>query len=126
MLRETSIQLCSYGGYKMNKNDLEKGLKDFEKCDELEQSLAFADIIKDLLETTKIHLNRVYVILTISIISNLIMAGAFLYYEYNMITEVETSTVTETTTTQTVEGENSQINNVEGNQYNDSSTHNEG
>lgn len=51
------------------------------------------------------------------------MVVGFFVYESQFET-VETETVTETVT-QEVSGENSTINNVEGNQYNDSSTHNE-
>ena len=55
------------------------------------------------------------------------MVVGFFVYESQFET-VETETVAETvaeTVTQEVSGENSTINNVEGNQYNDSSTHNE-
>ena len=51
------------------------------------------------------------------------MVVGFFVYESQFET-VETETVTKTVT-QEVSGENSTINNVEGNQYNDSSTHNE-
>lgn len=51
------------------------------------------------------------------------MVVGFFVYESQFET-IETETITETVT-QEVSGENSTINNVEGNQYNDSSTHNE-
>lgn len=84
--------------------------------DALEQSLALVDVVKDLLQTTKQHLNRVYVVLIISILANLIIVGSFLWYESQFTYEKET------TVTQTVDGENSTITNT---QYNDDSVHNE-
>lgn len=107
----------------MNNDNLNKGLKDLENKDVVEQSLALVDIIKDLLDTTKRQLNKVYIILLVSILSNLVIIGAFLWYESQVVTE--TDTYTETTTTQTVDGENSEINNVDGDQYNDNATHND-
>lgn len=91
--------------------------------DEIEQSLALVDVLKALLETTKQHLNKVYILLIISLLSNLMIVGAFLWYESHMSTTVEK--VVDTQTTQSVDGENSEINNVEGNQYKDNATHNE-
>lgn len=82
--------------------------------DTLEQSIALTEIVKDLLQSTKQHLNRVYIVLIISIITNLIIVGAFLWYESQFTYEKET------TVTQTVDGENSQITNA---QYNDNATH---
>lgn len=99
---------------------LNESLEPFEEDNIVNQSLALVDIVKDLLATTKKHLNRVYVVLIISILSNLVIIGAFLWYESQWTYET-----TETTTTQTVDGENSQINNVDGDQYNDEATHNE-
>lgn len=104
---------------KYAKSKLKQGFQEFEEKDVVEQSLALVDIVKDLLETTKQHLNKIYVILVVSLLANLIIVGAFLWYESHMNTTVETST--ETVTTQTVDGENSEINNVEGNAiHNDS------
>ena len=85
-----------------------------QKDDTLEQSIALTEIVKDLLQSTKQHLNRVYVIL--SILANLIIVGAFLWYESQF------TYTKETTVTQTVGGENSRITNA---QYNDSAVHNE-
>lgn len=105
------------------KSKLKQGFQEFEEKDVVEQSLALVDIVKDLLETTKQHLNKIYVILAVSLLTNLIIVGAFLWYESHMNTTVETST--ETVTTQTVDGENSEVNNVEGNQYKDNAIHND-
>nr|DAP13418.1 MAG TPA: hypothetical protein [Caudoviricetes sp.] len=86
------------------------------KEDALEQSIALTEVVKDLLKSTKQHLNRVYIVLIISILSNLIIVGAFLWYESQFTYEKET------TVTQTVDGENSTISNA---QYNDNAVHNE-
>ena len=86
------------------------------KDDALEQSIALTEVVKDLLKSTKQHLNRVYIVLIISILSNLIIVGAFLWYESQFTYEKET------TVTQTVDGENSTISNA---QYNDNAVHNE-
>ena len=51
------------------------------------------------------------------------MVVGFFVYESQFETELETTT--ETTITQEVSGEDSTINNVEGNQYNDDATHNQ-
>lgn len=59
-------------------------------------------------------------LLALSIAVNIIIVGAFLWYESQW--EYETTT----TTTQTVEGDSAEINNVEGNQYKDSASHYEG
>lgn len=79
-----------------------------------EQSMALAEITKDLLDATKQHLNKVYIILAISIVVNIVIVGAFLWYESHM------ELTTTETITQTVDGENSKISN-----YNDKSVHNE-
>ena len=86
------------------------------KEDALEQSIALTEVVQDLLKSTKQHLNRVYIVLIISILSNLIIVGAFLWYESQFTYEKET------TVTQTVDGENSTISNA---QYNDNAVHNE-
>jgi len=57
------------------------------------------------------------------LLQTFILVGGVLYFLNNYDVEVENST--ESTTTQTIEGDSAEINNVEGNQYKDSSTHNE-
>ena len=104
-------------------NKLKQGFQEFKEEDVVEQSLALVSIVKDLLETTKQHLAKIYVILAISLLANLMIVGAFLWYESCMSTTVETKI--ETVTTQTVDGENTKINNVEGNQYKDNAIHND-
>lgn len=121
ILKRKHLKLIDKERATMKSDDkLNENLESFEEDTIVNQSLALVDIVKDLLATTKKRLNRVYVVLIISILSNLVIIGAFLWYESQWTYET-----TETTTTQTVDGENSQINNVDGNQYNDEATHNE-
>lgn len=82
---------------KRTQDDLNQGFQDFEEKEIVEQSLGLVNIVKDLLEATKQHLNKIYVILIISLLTNLIIVGAFLWYESCMSTIVETSTETVTT-----------------------------
>lgn len=88
-----------------------------DKDETLKQSMALTDIVKDLLDTTKAHLNRVYIILALSIIVNLLIVAGFLWYNSQFDYD-------ETVTTQETDG-NSDINNVSGDQYNDEAIHNE-
>lgn len=107
----------------MENDRLNTGLKEFSDSDTVEQSLALADIVRDLLSTTKQHLNKVYILLGISLVINLIIVGAFLWYE-SQFTYTDKEVIETTTTTQEVSGEDSEINNVDGNQYKDNATHN--
>lgn len=82
------------------------------------------DLVALLFETIKTlkHTIKVVVItLIISILSNIVIAGMFVYYElqFDVIDEVKT------TDQISVDGENAILNNVSGDQYNDSAVHNE-
>ena len=80
-------------------------------------------MVKNQKENNK-NMIRVFIItmccMTILLVS---MVVGFFVYESQFETELETTT--ETTITQEVSGEDSTINNVEGNQYNDNATHNQ-
>ena len=80
-------------------------------------------MVKNQKENNK-NMVRVFIItmccMTILLVS---MVVGFFVYESKFETELETTT--ETTITQEVSGEDSTINNVEGNQYNDNATHNQ-
>lgn len=93
----------------------------------LDQSIALNRIVMSMLQQQKDNNKRLFTALIISLVINLAIVCGFLYY--NSLFDYS-ETITTTTTTedidQSVEGENSAINNVDGNQYNDSSTHNEG
>ena len=82
------------------------------------------DLVALLFETIKTlkHTIKVVVItLIISILSNVVIAGIFVYYElqFDVIDEVKT------TDQISVDGENAILNNVSGDQYNDNAVHNE-
>jgi len=101
-----------------NKDKLTKELEN--ENDTMKQSVMVARILADVSQQYERYFKRMWIVLIASIIANLIIVGAFLWYESQW--EYETTT----TTTQTVEGDSAEINNVEGNQYKDSATHYEG
>ena len=80
-------------------------------------------MVKNQKENNK-NMIRVFIItmccMTVLLVS---MVIGFFVYESQFETELETTT--ETTITQEVSGEDSTINNVEGNQDNDNATHNQ-
>lgn len=67
--------------------------------------------------------NLVIVMAIAMFLQTALLGGGILYIFNNFEATTETTT---TTTEQQIEGENAEINNVEGNQYKDSATHNEG
>lgn len=101
-----------------NKDKLTKELEN--ENDAMKQSVMVARILADVSQQYERYFKRMWIVLIASIIANLIIVGAFLWYESQW--EYETTT----TTTQTVDGDSAEINNVEGNQYKDSATHYEG
>lgn len=64
----------------MNDDRISKAYKDFEKNDDFTQTIALVDIIKDLLATTRRQLNRIYIVLALSVLVNLAIVGSFLWY----------------------------------------------
>lgn len=96
-----------------------------ESDDVSAQSIALVKIVMNLLDTTKKQIKGLIVALIVSIITNIVIVCAFLYYE-SQFEYIETLDNTDKgTVTMTTEGENASINAVNGNQYNDSSTHNQ-
>lgn len=90
----------------------------------MEQSTALTAIIKDALIVTRQQLTKTYIILAISLLINLLTVLGFLWYESQFeYSTSDTSYTTTTTTTQSVDGDNCDINNVNGNQYNDNAVH---
>lgn len=75
---------------------------------------ALIELMKDMLSYKKKEAKFLFIALIAVIVMNLLMVGAFLYFESHMVT-----TQTTTTTTQTVDGEENDI--VNGDQYNDES-----
>lgn len=92
--------------------------------DALDQSIALNRITLSMLEAQKESNRRMGRIIIALIIAIVVMFCAFLRYEsqWENVEEVEETI----TTTQEVSGEDAEINNVQGDQYNDSSVHNEG
>lgn len=100
------------------------------EADALDQSIALNRIVMAMLQHQKKVFKYVFIALIISLLANLFIVGGFLYYN-SLYDYTTTTTTTETVTTTTdiqqeVSGENSNINNVQGDQYNDNATHNEG
>lgn len=90
--------------------------------DALDQSIALNRIVMSLLHGQKEANKRLFIALVISLLVNAFIVAGFLWYE----SQWEYTTTESITTTQEVEGDNAEINNVEGNQYKDNSIHNEG
>ena len=95
-----------------------------DDTDALDQSIALNRIVMTLLTAQKENNKRLFIALVVSLLMNAFIVAGFLWYE-SQWEYVTTSTET-VETTQSVEGDNAQINNVEGNQYNDNSVHKEG
>ena len=76
---------------------------------------ALIELMMDMLAYKKKEARYLFIALIAVICMNLLMVGAFLYFESQM----ETVTTTTTTTTQEVDGEDNDI--VNGDQYNDES-----
>jgi hypothetical protein len=86
----------------------------------LNQSLALNKVIINLLKQQRETNKRMFIALIVSILVNLAIVGGFLWYE-SQWEYTETKEIT-----QEVSGNDSDINNVSGNQYKDNAIHNEG
>ena len=111
--------------------NFDRELKD--KKDALDQYSALTHIVLDMLESKKRECKMFFVALLCSLFVNVIIVVGFLYcesqWEYSdtvtTTTEQEVSDTVTTTTEQEVSGTDSEINNVEGDQYKDTSVHND-
>ncbi len=101
----------------MNENYIEEMENEGEA---LNQSLALNKVIINLLKQQRETNKRMFIALIVSILVNLAIIGGFLWYE-SQWEYTETKEIT-----QEVSGNDSDINNVSGNQYKDSAIHNEG
>lgn len=102
-------------------------MKDFKdkienEQDALDQYSALTHIVWDLCEAKKKESKLFLIALLVSIFINVVIVGMFIWYELQWEYQETVTTVTE----QEVSGTGSEINNVDGNQYKDNSTHNEG
>ena len=101
----------------MNENYIEE-MENEEEA--LNQSLALNKVIINLLKQQRETNKRMFIALIVSILVNLAIVGGFLWYE-SQWEYTETKEIT-----QEVSGNDSDINNVSGNQYKDNAIHNEG
>ena len=101
----------------MNENYIEEMENEGEA---LNQSLALNKVIINLLKQQRETNKRMFIALIVSIFVNLAIVGGFLWYE-SQWEYTETKEIT-----QEVSCNDSDINNVSGNQYKDSAIHNEG
>lgn len=101
----------------MNENYIEEMENEGEA---LNQSLALNRVIINLLKQQRETNKRMFIALIVSILVNLAIVGGFLWYE-SQWEYTETKEIT-----QEVSDNDSDINNVSGNQYKDSAIHNEG
>lgn len=101
----------------MNENYIEEMENEGEA---LNQSLALNKVIINLLKQQRETNKKMFIALIVSILVNLAIVGGFLWYE-SQWEYTETKEIT-----QEVSGNDSDINNVSGNQYKDSAIHNEG
>ena len=93
-----------------------------EKEDAMNELLL--EVVKNQKRTNKSLMRAFMVVVICYTIILVAMIFGFFYYESQF--EVKETVTTERTVTQIVDGENSEINNVSGNMYKDSATHNEG
>ena len=93
-----------------------------DEHDALDQSIALNRIVMALLQHQKDSNKRLFIALVLSLLINVATVAGFLWYE----SQWEYTTTETITTEQQVEGDNTEINNVQGNQYKDNATHNEG
>ena len=101
----------------MNENYIEEMENEGEA---LNQSLALNKVIINLLKQQRETNKRMFIALIVSVLVNLAIVGGFLWYE-SQWEYTETKEIT-----QEVSCNDSDINNVSGNQYKDSAIHNEG
>lgn len=101
----------------MNENYIEE-MENEEEA--LNQSLALNKVIINLLKQQRETNKRMFIALIVSILVNLAIVGGFLWYE-SQWEYTETKEIT-----QEVSGNDSDINNVSGNQCKDNAVHNEG
>ena len=95
------------------------------ECDE--QLEATNVLLLDMVKNQKEGFKRMFkvFITTIVCMTLLLITMVIGFFWYESQFEVTDAVTTETITTQEVSGDDSTINNVEGNQYNDNATHNE-
>lgn len=86
----------------------------------LNQTEALVQVYKDMVDQKKRETKMLFIALIVSILTNLLVVGCFLWYESGWNYTDTTTTKTE----QVVDGEGGNL--VNGDQYNDKSTNNSG
>lgn len=106
---------------------MEQETKDFmqelqNESEAIRQSVVIGRLIQDAADREHERANGIIKILAgllaLSLLINMAIVGAFLWYE----SQWEYETTTTTTTTQTVDGSDAEINNIEGDMYKDNSS----
>lgn len=98
------------------------------ESEQLEQSQAVNAMLLEMVRNQRGNNKCVLKVFVITIICYTILLVVMVigFFVHESQFEVTEQIVTETTTTQKVSGENSEINNVQGNRYKDNATHNQG
>lgn len=96
--------------------------------EQLEQSQAVNALLLEMARNQKNNIHNIIRVFVVTIIcyTLLLITMVIGFFAYESQFEVTEQIVTETTTTQEVSGENSEINNVQGDMYKDDAVHNEG
>lgn len=98
-----------------------------EYKDQVEQTQAMNELLLEMVKSQKeaSRKNLKVFIVTIVCYTLLLVSMVVGFFVYESQFETTYTTETITTTTQEVSGEDSEINNVQGNMYKDNATHNE-
>ena len=97
-------------------------LNDLKKS--LDQTEALVQICKDMVDQKKRETRLLFIALIVSIVTNVIIIGSFLWYESTWDYKTSQVDSTTTTTTQEVDGKDNDI--INGDQYNDKAENNSG
>lgn len=115
-----------------------------DEADSVKQAMLLARVSNDASEKADRQNKRLWIALGVSVLVNLIgiilavcltiymqahaqeMLNRGLETALQTIAEIQIDSTAATTTEQTVEGDNAEINNVDGDMYKDNATHNEG
>lgn len=103
-------------------------MKNDENLEELKSDEPLVSVLVDMAKSQRKTISKLIKIFIIMIVCNMIImiSGIVGFFWYESQFEIITTETVETTTTQEVSGEDSEINNIEGNMYKDNAVHNEG
>jgi uncharacterized membrane protein len=89
----------------------------------INQALSFYAILIQIIDERKKEIKKLWCIIAILFILVLVLIFGFVYFIFNSEIAIEDTSQSGYEITQSVDGENSSINNVKGNQYNDDAKH---